>query len=78
VRSPSVRAAPTEDLRVELNCRRAVADAQASLERPEDLRDELNRRRASEDVRISLERVRERRQNFEGRNLGQDFAAVAP
>jgi hypothetical protein len=42
VRSPSVRAAPTEDLRAELNRRRAVEDAQASLERPEDLRDELN------------------------------------
>jgi hypothetical protein len=78
VRSPSVRAAPTEDLRAELNRRRAVEDAQVSLERPEDLWDELNHRRAGEDARISLERARERRQNFEGRNLGQDFAAVAP
>jgi hypothetical protein len=78
VRSPSVRVAPTEDLRAELNHRRAVEDAQASLDRPEDLRDELNHRRAGEDARISLERARERRQNLEGRNLEQDFAVVAP
>jgi hypothetical protein len=37
VRSPSVRAAPTEDLRVELNRRRAREDALVSLERPDDL-----------------------------------------
>jgi hypothetical protein len=55
VRSPSVRGARTDDLRAE-----------------------LNRRRAGEDARVSLERSRERRQNFEGRNLDQDFAAVAP
>jgi hypothetical protein len=55
VRSPSVRGAQTNDLRVE-----------------------LNRRRAGEDARISLKRARERRQNVEGRNLDQDFAAVAP
>jgi hypothetical protein len=46
--------------------------------RTDDLRAELNRRRAGEDARVSLERVRERRQNFEGRNLDQDFVAVAP
>jgi hypothetical protein len=55
VRSPSVRGAQTNDLRAE-----------------------LNRRRAGEDARISMERARERRQNIEGRNLDQDFAAVAP
>jgi hypothetical protein len=55
VRSTSVRGAQTDDLRVE-----------------------LNRRRAEEDARISLERVREHRQNIEGRNLDQDFIAVAP
>jgi hypothetical protein len=55
VRSPSVRGARTDDLRAE-----------------------LNRRRAGEDARVSLERARERRQNIEGRNLDQDFAAVAP
>ena len=55
VRSPSVRGVQTNDLRAE-----------------------LNRRRAGEDARISLERVRERRRNVEGRNLDQDFAAVAP
>jgi hypothetical protein len=55
VRSPSVRGAQTNDLRAE-----------------------LNRRRAGEDALISLERAREHRQNIEGRNLDQDFAAVAP
>ena len=67
VRSPSVRAAPTEDLRAELNRRHAGYDAPVSLERSNDLRAELNHRRAGEDARISLERARERRQNFEGR-----------
>jgi hypothetical protein len=55
-----VRAAPTEDLRAELNRRRAGEDAPASLERSSDLRAELNRRCASEDARVSLERARER------------------
>jgi hypothetical protein len=55
VRSPLVRGAQTNDLRAE-----------------------LNRRRAGEDARVSLERAREHRQNVEGRNLDQDFAAVAP
>jgi hypothetical protein len=55
VRSPSVRGAQTNDLRAE-----------------------LNRRRAGEDARVSLERARERRQNIDGRDLDQDFAAVAP
>jgi hypothetical protein len=55
VRSPSIRGAQTNDLRAE-----------------------LNRRRAGEDTCISLERARERRQNIEGRNLDQDFVAVAP
>jgi hypothetical protein len=78
VRSPSVKAAPTEDLRAELNRRRAGEDAPVSLERSDDLRAELNRRRAGEDARVSLERVRERQLNFEGHNLDHDFAAVAP
>jgi hypothetical protein len=78
VRSPSVRAAPTEDLRAELNRRRAGEDAPVSVERSNDLRAELNRRRAGEDARVSLERARECRQNIEGRNLDQDFAAAAP
>jgi hypothetical protein len=55
VRSPSVRGAQTDDLRAE-----------------------LNRRRAGEDARVSLERVCERWLNIEGRNLDEDFAAVAP
>jgi hypothetical protein len=42
-----------------------------------DLRAELNRRHAGEDARVSLERAHERRQNIKGRNLDQDFAAVA-
>jgi hypothetical protein len=78
VRSPSVTAAPTEDLRAELNCRRAGEDAPVSLERSNDLRAELNRRRAGEDARVSLERARERRQNIEGHNLDYDFVAVTP
>jgi hypothetical protein len=78
VRSPSVRATPTEDLRAELNRQRAGEDAPVSLERSNDLRAELNRRRAGEDARVSLERARERRQNIEGRNLDCDFATVAP
>jgi hypothetical protein len=78
VRSPSVKAAPTEDLWAELNRRRAGEDAPISLERPNDLRTELNRRRAGEDARVSLERARERRLNFEGRNLDQDFPPPAP
>jgi hypothetical protein len=61
VRSPSVRAAPTEDLRVELNCRRAGEDTPISLERSNDLRADVNCRRAGEDARVSLERACERR-----------------
>jgi hypothetical protein len=78
MRSPSVRGAPTEDLRAELNRRRAGEDAPVSMEKSNDLRVELNRRHAGEDARVSLERARERRQNVEGRNLNYDFAAVAP
>jgi hypothetical protein len=78
VRSPSVRAAPTKNLRAELNCRRASEDALTSLERPDDLRIELNHRRAGEDAQVSLERARERWLNFESRSLDQDFAAVTP
>jgi hypothetical protein len=77
VRSPSVRAAPIEDLRAELNRRRAGEDAPVSLERSNDLRAELNCRRAGEDARVSLERARERRKNVEGCNLDYDFVVVA-
>jgi hypothetical protein len=38
VRSPSVRAAPTEDLRAEHNRRRAGEDARVSLERARERR----------------------------------------
>jgi hypothetical protein len=62
VRSPSVRAASTKDLRAELNRRRAGEDAPVSSERSDDLRAELNRRRVGKDARVSLERARERRQ----------------
>jgi hypothetical protein len=51
----------------------SVRDAQTN-----DLWAELNHRRAGEDARVSLERARECRQNIGGRNLDQDFAAVAP
>jgi hypothetical protein len=78
VRSPSVRGAQTDDLRVELNRRRAGEDAPISLERPDDLWAELNRRHAGEDARVSLERAREHWLNFVGRNLEQDFAQLAP
>jgi hypothetical protein len=78
VRSPSMRTASTEDLRAELNRRRAREDAPVSLERPNDLRVELNHRRAGEDARVSLERAHEHRQNIEGRNLDLDFSTVAP
>jgi hypothetical protein len=78
VRSPSVRAAPTEDLRAELNRWHAAEDAPVSRKRSNDLRAELNRRSAGEDAHVSLERVRERQQNIEGRNLNQDFATVTP
>jgi hypothetical protein len=74
--SPSVRAAPTEDLRAELNRRRTAKGAPVSLEKSNDMQAELNRRPAGKDVCISLERARERRQNIEGCNLDQDFAAV--
>jgi hypothetical protein len=77
VRSPLVKAAPTEDLRVELNRRRVGEDAPVFMERSDDLWAELNRRRAGEDACVSLERARKRRQNIEGRNLDQDFTAVA-
>jgi hypothetical protein len=43
-----------------------------------DLRAELDRRRVGENSWVSLERARERYQNIGGRNLDQDFAAVAP
>jgi hypothetical protein len=78
VRSPSVRAAPTEDLRAELNRRRMGEDAPTYMGRSNDLRAELNRRRAGEDACVSLERASEHRQNIEGRNLDYDFTAVAP
>jgi hypothetical protein len=78
VRSTSVKAAPTKDLRAELNRRRAGEDAPISLEKADDLWAELNRRCACKDARVSLERARERQQNFEGRNLDQDFAPLAP
>jgi hypothetical protein len=75
VRSPSVRGAHTDDLRAELNRRRAGEDARVSLDKAWERRQNFEDR---EDARVSLERARERRLNIEGRNLDQDFAAVAP
>jgi hypothetical protein len=64
---------------------RCQHEASASVRSPSvrgaqtnDLWAELNHRRAGEDARVSLERARERRQNIDGRDLDQDFAAVAP
>jgi hypothetical protein len=64
---------------------RCQHEASASVRSPSvrgaqtnDLRAELNRRRVGEDARVSLERAREHHQNIEGRNLDQDFTAVAP
>jgi hypothetical protein len=57
VHSPSVRAAPTEDLWAELNHRWAGEDATTSLGVPDDLRAELNRMLMGEDARVSLERA---------------------
>jgi hypothetical protein len=75
--STSTRSRPRSSLR--------QREASASVRSPSvrgaqtnDLRAELNRRHAGEDARVSLERARECRQNIEGRNLDQDFAAVAP
>jgi hypothetical protein len=70
-----VRGAQTDDLRAELNRRRAGEDARVSLERAREHRQNFEGR---EDARVSLERARERRLNIEGRNLDYDFAAVAP
>jgi hypothetical protein len=75
VRSPSVRAAQTDDLRAELNRRRAGEDARVSLERARERRQNFE---GHEDARVSLERACERWLNIKGRNLDQDFAAVAP
>jgi hypothetical protein len=78
VRSPSVRAVPTKDLRAELNRRRAAEDTQVPPERLEDLRDELNHRQAGKNARLSLGRAHECRRSLGGHNLEQDFVAVAP
>jgi hypothetical protein len=75
VRSPSVRGAQTDDLRAELNRRRAGEDALVSLERVRERRQNFEGR---ENARVSLERARERRLNIKGRNLDQDFVVVAP
>jgi hypothetical protein len=70
-----MRGTQTDDLRAELNHRRAGEDARVFLERARERRQNFEGR---EDARVSLERARERRQNIEGRNLDQDFAAIAP
>jgi hypothetical protein len=75
VRSPSVRGVQTNDLRAELNRRRAGEDARVSLEKAWERRQNFEGRK---DARVSLERARERRLNIEGCNLDQDFSAVAP
>jgi hypothetical protein len=59
---------PTQDLRAELNRRRAAEGTQVNLERPEDLRDELNRRCAGKDARLSLREARECRRSPESQS----------
>jgi hypothetical protein len=49
VHSPSARAAPTEDLRVELNRRRAGEDARVSLERARERRQNVEGRNLNYD-----------------------------
>jgi hypothetical protein len=49
VRSPSVRGARTDDLRAELNCRRAGEDARVSLERARERRQNLEGRNLDQD-----------------------------
>jgi hypothetical protein len=75
VSSPSMRGAQTDDLRAELNRRRAGDDARVSLERAREHRQNFEGR---EDAQVSLDRAHERRLNIEGRNVDQEFAAVAP
>jgi hypothetical protein len=75
VHSPLVRGAQTNDLRAKLNRRSAGEDARVSLERAWVRRQNFE---GHEDARVSLERARERWLNIKGRNLNQDFAAVAP
>jgi hypothetical protein len=78
VRSPSVRAAPTEDLRAELNRRRTGEDAPTYMGRSNDPR--VGGRTSTAVVRAKMPASlsSERRQNVEGRNLDYDFTAVAP
>jgi hypothetical protein len=78
VHSPSGRAAPTKDLRAELNRRRAADDTHVIPERPEDLRDELNRRRAGKNACLSLRKVQGCHQSLENHNLEQGPAAAMP
>jgi hypothetical protein len=71
VHSPSERATATQDLRAELNRRRAAEGTQVNPERPKDLRDELNHRRAGKDARLSLREARECCRSPESHNLKQ-------
>jgi hypothetical protein len=69
---------PTQDLRAELNRRRAAEDMQVNPERPEDLQDELNLRRAGKDAHLSLRKARECCRSPESHNLEQGPAAIVP
>jgi hypothetical protein len=80
-----LRMAHSTSTRSRTRSSRRQHEASASVRSPSvrsvqtnDFRAELNRRRAGEDARVSLERARERHQIIDGRNLDQDFAAVAP
>jgi hypothetical protein len=52
MRSPSVRAAPTEDLLAELNRRRAGEDARVSLERAHERRQNVEGRNLDYDFSV--------------------------
>jgi hypothetical protein len=75
--STSTRSRPRSSRR-QREATTSVCSPSVRGEQTDDLRVELNRRRTGEDARVSLERARERRQNIYGRDLDQDFAAVAP
>jgi hypothetical protein len=62
--------APTQGVNV---CALALSKGRTDQRPP----GELDCRRAGKDAWVSLERARERHQNIGGRNLDQDFAAVA-
>jgi hypothetical protein len=74
VHSPSVRGARTEDLRAELNRRRAWEGSRIT----NDLRAELDRMRVYEYADVSMERAWEHCQNIEGQNCDGTSQVIRP